>query len=73
MKNKILKSIFLLGLFFSACKTEIIELKTAPLFSNHMVLQQQAEVPVWGKAEPGSVVKLSASWGEEVETQTNPK
>lgn len=73
MKTKILKSIFLLGLFFSACKTEIIELKTAPLFSNHMVLQQQAKVPVWGKAEPGSVVKLSASWGEEVETQTNPK
>ena len=29
------------------------------IFSNHMVLQQDVAVPVWGRAEPGEEVKVS--------------
>lgn len=33
-----------------------------PLFTDHMVLQQQAPVPVWGKAAPGATVSVRPSW-----------
>lgn len=36
----------------------------ASLFTDNMVLQQLAEVPVWGQAPPGSVVTVQASWRE---------
>ena len=39
------------------------ELLLSPLFADHMVLQQQSDVPLWGSAMPGSRVEVSASWG----------
>ncbi len=33
------------------------------LFSDNMVLQQKARVPIWGKAKPGLRVTVTASWG----------
>jgi sialate O-acetylesterase len=38
----------------------------APLFQDNMVLQQQCDVPVWGKGVPGTEVVLQASWGIKV-------
>ena len=35
------------------------ELTVAPLFGDHMVLQQMRAVPVWGTAEPGQKVRVS--------------
>jgi sialate O-acetylesterase len=35
------------------------EIKLAPLFSDHAVLQQQLEVPIWGTAAPGESVTVS--------------
>lgn len=35
----------------------------APLFSDHMVLQQEATVPIWGKGQPGALIKIKATWG----------
>ncbi len=35
----------------------------SPLFSDNMVLQQQAEAPIWGTAKPGKTVTVTASWG----------
>ena len=32
------------------------------LFTDHAVLQQQTEAPVWGWGEPGAKVTVSASW-----------
>ncbi len=32
------------------------------IFSDHMVLQQQSSVPVWGWAEAGTTVKIVGSW-----------
>jgi sialate O-acetylesterase len=35
------------------------DLRLPDLFSNHMVLQQGKEVPVWGSADPGSGVEVA--------------
>jgi len=34
-------------------------------FSDGMVLQQQSEAPIWGKAEPDSSLTITADWLEE--------
>jgi sialate O-acetylesterase len=34
------------------------KLKTSPLFSDHMVLQREKPVPVWGSADPGEKVSV---------------
>ncbi|MEE9363722.1 MAG: sialate O-acetylesterase [Cellulophaga sp.] len=47
------------------------ELKISPLFSNHMVLQQQEEVNFWGEYTPGGTVVVSGSWGKEVTTKVD--
>lgn len=39
------------------------------ILSDHMVLQQQTEVQLWGKAEAGNTVTVYASWGQKAETR----
>ena len=43
-----------------------------PMFSDHMVLQRDLAVPVWGKADPGKKVKVSFR-GLSKETVANEK
>lgn len=65
------KSICILSILFYttiACA----QLKLPAIFSDHMVLQQQTEVPVWGWAKAGEAVQISYSWSKEkVKTVTN--
>lgn len=42
--------------------------QVAPLFTNHMVLQQQRAVPVWGTGDPGKSIVVEGSWGKEART-----
>ena len=42
----------------------------ASLFSDHMVLQRDAEVPVWGTADAGSEVSIAFA-GQKVSTRAN--
>ena len=42
----------------------LADLTLAPLFTDHMVLQQRAECPVWGWERPGVEVTIRASWGQ---------
>jgi sialate O-acetylesterase len=60
----IIKFFFLISLF-AACSGRQEELKLPAIFSDHMVLQQQAEAPFWGWAAPGSRIRIAASWGEK--------
>ena len=46
-----------------ACNKEVRPLQLAPLFTDHMVLQQQKKVAVWGTGEPGAQIKIISSWG----------
>ena len=38
------------------------QVQLSPLFSDNMVLQQQSQVPLWGKAKAGMIVKIKTSW-----------
>lgn len=41
------------------------QLRLPAIFSDHMVLQQQSEVPIWGWAEPGETIEISNNWSKE--------
>ena len=32
------------------------------IFTDNMVLQQQSDVKIWGRAKPGKAVKVTTSW-----------
>ncbi|SMC44750.1 sialate O-acetylesterase [Pedobacter africanus] len=38
------------------------KVRLAGVFGDHMVLQQQTKIVIWGWAEPGSVVSVKPSW-----------
>ena len=40
--------------------------KLAGLFTDGMVLQQKATVPVWGWDKPGAKITLTTSWSKKV-------
>jgi len=46
------------------------ELSLNAIFSNGMVLQQNSNVKIWGKASPGETISINANWGETVQTLT---
>jgi len=49
-------TLFILGLFLALSASA--ELRLAAIFSDHMVLQRDQPIPVWGWAEPGDEVTL---------------
>ena len=49
---------------FSTTASGDAPLALAPVFGDHMVLQRKIKVPVWGTAEPGSLVTVS--FGEQI-------
>lgn len=55
--------VILLGFF--SCNLNSQKLLLPPIFSSGMVLQQQSIAPVWGKAQPGSRIRLQTSWGAD--------
>lgn len=58
MKNKILFLTFVL-----LCSATVFGKISLPnILGDHMVLQQQASVKLWGKASPNSSVSVTASW-----------
>lgn len=58
MKARIITFIF----FLSAAFGLKAQVKLPSLFTDNMVLQQQAQVPVWGWAKEGSSVNVTTSW-----------
>ena len=49
------------------------ELILNSLFSDHMVLQQQQEVTLWGKYTPKEKISVKADWGSESNTKVDEK
>ncbi len=54
--------------FFLSCTNQKQALELAAVFSDHMVLQQQSLVPIWGKGQPGETVTVEASWDKKLTT-----
>lgn len=59
-----LKIILLLVLSFLTSNL-FADVKLSSLFADHMVLQQQTEVAIWGKAAQNKTVKLFTSWNQK--------
>src|SRR5215213_156283 len=48
------------------------EVKLPSIFTDNMVLQQQAQVPLWGWAKAGSNVSVTTSWnGKKYSTKAD--
>lgn len=58
-----LKLILFLNL--ACCTIASATVKPASIFTDHMVLQQQSKVAIWGWAKPSTKVKISTSWNKE--------
>ena len=41
------------------------DIKLASLFTNHLVLQRNARVQLWGSASPGELIRVRPSWYEQ--------
>src|SRR5688572_6233993 len=62
MRHTLLVPAFLSFVF--ACETPLrAEVRLPAAISSHMVRQQQTKVAIWGLADAGEAVKVSASWG----------
>ena len=46
------------------------DLKLPSLVANHMVLQQQTTIIVWGWGKPNSVIKISENWSKKTQKTT---
>lgn len=67
MKSNLYLFALLFSVLITSCETaEKKQLELSKLFSDHMVLQQNQEVAVWGGYTPGQIINLKGSWGEEV-------
>lgn len=51
-----------------AAQTAAPALSLCPLFTDHMVLQQKSQAPVWGKTAPGATVMVKPSWSRRART-----
>lgn len=47
-----------------------LELDLPAVFSDHMVLQRQMDVPIWGRADPGAAVEVSFG-GQSIATRAD--
>jgi len=56
---------FLFLLFFIPVSFLYPQIKLIPLFSDNMVLQQQSQVPIWGKAASGKDIEVVTSWNKK--------
>ena len=61
---------FLILLFVLFTSTSFAQVRLAGLFSDHVVLQQQSDVKIWGWAGSGEKIIIKPSWSEDtIKTQ----
>lgn len=60
MKNSF--SVIMAFLVLAACNNKKTDLELPSLIGDNMLLQQNTDVKIWGKASPGSKIEVSASW-----------
>lgn len=62
MRKQQVKTAILAALFLAPVCVTGAKVRLQPLFSDNMVLQQQANAPIWGEAKPGKTVSVLTSW-----------
>jgi sialate O-acetylesterase len=67
-----MRTIILFTIFIFASLTITAQLRMPAIFGDHMVIQQNATVPIWGWAESTQDVKINVSWDTTtVKTKSN--
>src|SRR6185295_18308808 len=59
-----MKKLFLY-LFIIGFQTVNAQLRLPSIFADHMVLQQQSEVALWGWASPGQKIAIKPGWSQD--------
>lgn len=65
MKLTIKPILLALALFFTLSTLTFANVTLPAIFSDHMVLQQNAEIAIWGWAKPLEEVSISGSWDDK--------
>jgi sialate O-acetylesterase len=58
-------------LFSGQCNQLYAKVTLNALFSDHMVVQRETEMTMWGWADPNEKISINASWGASAETVAN--
>ena len=58
-------------LFIVAIGNSYSQTKLASFFSDHMVLQQNTAVSIWGKDKPKTTIKVVGNWGQKAKVKTD--
>lgn len=62
MKHRV--NILIVGLIFFIPRSSWADVAASALFADHMVIQRDTRVSVWGSADAGEKVIVTGSWGE---------
>jgi len=68
--NIVMKLKLIIFLNLAWCSIAYANVKPASIFTDHMVLQQQSNVAIWGWAKPLAKVKINTSWNKQNYTVT---
>lgn len=60
--------IYLVLFFVWVCYSVSAKISLPECFTDRMVLQQQIDAPIWGKADPNQKVKVTTSWDKKTYT-----
>ena len=70
MKNIRIPAILLMMCFLTAHVPAAGKVRLPALIGNGMVLQQNSEATLWGRADPGKKITVKTSWGKKKYTAT---
>ena len=59
-----MKRILTLCILFASVFAMQAKVELPPIFADNMVLQQQTDAALWGKAKPESKVTITTSWSK---------
>jgi sialate O-acetylesterase len=65
MKRFLASSLLVIFLFASFSLKSKADVTLPAIFGSNMVLQQQTDAALWGKARPGATVRVSTSWNKK--------
>lgn len=62
---------FFVGLILLLISYTSFAVSLPSIFGTYMVLQQNSEIKFWGWGDPNEKIKITTSWGEEIEVMAN--
>jgi sialate O-acetylesterase len=68
--NKIATLSLALTLLLTSCQNGPTNLRLPSLIGDNMVLQQNSEAKIWGKADPGKKISVAPSWASVISAKT---